>query len=85
MLYSCIGICYTKLFQAAKINFQIMRFRCCLDMAFSLTKPILALICLHDLTWESVAALTDHFSDAFVCENVVCVFDVMAMLWPSKV
>ena len=29
-----------------------------------------ALICLHDVTRESVAALTDHFADAFVRENV---------------
>ena len=26
---SCIGICYTKLFEAAKIHVQIMRFVCC--------------------------------------------------------
>ena len=24
-----------------------------------------SLICLHDVTWESVAALTDHFANAF--------------------
>ena len=47
--YSCIGIRYAKLFGAAKIHFQIMRFACCLNMAFSLTKPIWALICSHDL------------------------------------
>ena len=29
-------------------------------------------------------ALTDHFADAFVRENVACVFDVVATLWRSK-
>ena len=63
---SCIGICYTKLFEAAKIHVQITRFRCCLNMAFGLTKPFWALICLHEVTLERDAALTDHFADAFV-------------------
>ena len=49
-------------------------------MVFSLTKPIWALICLHDVTQESVAALTDYFADAFVCENVARVYDVVATL-----
>ena len=79
--HSCIGICYAKLFEAAKIHVQIMRFRCCLNMAFNLTKPILALIILHDVTLESVAALTDYFTDAFVRENIVCVYDVVETLW----
>ena len=35
-------------------------------MGFYLTKPIWALICLHDITWESIAALAEHFADAFV-------------------
>ena len=35
-------------------------------MAFSLTKPIWALICLHGITRERVAALTDNFADVFV-------------------
>ena len=46
-------------------------------MAFYLTKPIWALICLHDVTPESVAALTDHFTHAFVRENVARVYDVV--------
>ena len=25
---------------------------------------------MHDVTRESVAAVTDHFADAFVCKNV---------------
>ena len=29
-----------------------------------------ALICMHDVTLESVAAVTDHFADHFVRENV---------------
>ena len=28
---------------------------------------------MHDVTMESVVAVTDHFADAFVCENVACV------------
>ena len=68
------------MFEAAKIHVLIMRFTYCLNVAFSLTKPIWALICLHDVTWESVAALTDHFADAFVRENVPRVYDVVAAL-----
>ena len=34
----------------------------------------LALICMHDLTRESIAAVTDHFADAFVRENVARVY-----------
>ena len=29
---------------------------------------------MHDVTLESVAAVTDHFADAFVCENVARVY-----------
>ena len=29
---------------------------------------------MHDVTLESVAALTDHFADAFVRENVARVY-----------
>ena len=79
-MYSCIGIPYAKLFEAANIHVQIMRFTCCLNMAFNLTKTIWAMICLHDITQESAAALTDHFADAFVCENVARVFDIVAPL-----
>ena len=75
-----IGIHYAKLFTAAKIHVQIMRSTCCLKMAFSLTKPIWALICLHYVTLESVEALTDHFYNAFVRENVARVYDVVATL-----
>ena len=49
-----------------------------LTSVFNLTKPIWALICLHDVTRERVVALTDHFADAFVSENVLCVYDVVA-------
>ena len=55
-----------------------MRFTCCLNMTFNLTKPIWALICLFDVTWERVEALVDHFADAFVRENVARVYDVVA-------
>ena len=57
-----------------------MRFTCCLNIAFNLTKPIWALIRLHEVTLESVVALTDYFTDAFVFENVVCVYEVMETL-----
>ena len=43
---------------------------CCLNMAFTLKSLNWALICMHDVTLESVAAVTDHFADAFVYENV---------------
>ena len=66
-----------KLFEATKIHVQIMRFTCCLNMAFYLTKPIWALICLHDVTRKSFAALTDHFTDAFVRENVAHIYEVV--------
>ena len=78
--HSCIGIRYAKLFEATKIHVQIMRFTCCLNMAFSLTKTIWALLCLHDIKRESVAALTDYFADAFVRENVTHVYDIVVML-----
>ena len=47
-------------------------------MAFNLTKPIWARICLHDFTRESVAALTDHFAIAFVPETAARIHDVVA-------
>ena len=34
----------------------------------------LALLCMHDVTLESVAAVTDHFTDAFIRENVAHVY-----------
>ena len=49
-------------------------------MAFNMTKPISALISLHDVIRESVVAMTDHFVDAFVRENVARVYDVVATL-----
>ena len=33
-----------------------------------------ALICMHDVTLECVAAVTDHFADAFVCENAARIY-----------
>ena len=29
---------------------------------------------MHDVTLKSVAPVTDHFADAFVRENVACVY-----------
>ena len=37
-----------------------MRFTCCLNMAFTWKSLNLALICMHDVTLECVAAITDH-------------------------
>ena len=42
-----------------------MRFLVLFEHGFYLTKPI----CLNEVTRESVAALTDHFADAFVRET----------------
>ena len=49
-------------------------------MTSNLTNPIWVLICLHDVTPERVVALTDHFADAFVRENVVPIFDIVVTL-----
>ena len=49
-------------------------------MAFILTKPIWAPICLPDVTREIVAALTDNFTDTFARENVARVYEVVATL-----
>ena len=38
-----------------------MRFTCCLNTAFNLTKPLWALIFLHEVTRKSIAVVTDHF------------------------
>ena len=43
-------------------------------MAFTSKSLNWALICMHVLTLESVAAVTDHFDDAFVRENVARVY-----------
>ena len=51
-----------------------------LEHGFNLTKPIWALICLHDATLKIVEALTDHFVDVFVHENVARVYVVVATL-----
>ena len=54
------------------------------EHGFYLTKPIWALTSLHDVTWESVVALTDHFAYAFIWENNVCVYDVVAYYYVLK-
>ena len=60
-------------------------------MAFTWKDLNWALICMHDVTRESVTAETDHFTDAFVRENVALVcndvrkFDVDTILfWEIK-
>ena len=45
-----------------------------LNMAFTLKSLNWALICMHDVTLESVAAVTDHFADAFVRDDVASVY-----------
>ena len=45
---------------------------------FNLTKLKLGPIWLNDVT-QRVADLIDHLSNAFVCENVVRIFDVVSM------
>ena len=57
-----------------KIHFQIMRFTCCLNMAFTWKSINWTLICMHDFTLESVAAVTGNFAYAFVRENVARVY-----------
>ena len=37
---------------------------------------------MHDFTQERVAAVTDHFSNAYMCKNVVRVF---MTLWRHNV
>ena len=48
------------------------------EHCFYVTKSICALISLHEVTREIVAALTDPFADAFVRKNVGPVYDVVA-------
>ena len=57
-----------------KIHVQIMRFSCCLNMALTWKSLNWALICMHDVTPESGAAVTDHIADAFVRENIAHVY-----------
>ena len=44
------------------------------EHGFYLKKPKLGPVCMHDVTLECVAAVTDHFADAFVRENVARVY-----------
>ena len=50
------------------------------EHGFYLKKPEMGPDCMHDVTLECVAAVTDHFADAFVRENVVRVHVYMT-LW----
>ena len=55
-------------------------FTCCLNRALNLSKPKRGLdLVRHDVTRESVAALTDHYADAFVREKVARVFGVVSV------
>ena len=51
-----------------------MRFTWCLNMAFTWKSLNWALICMHDVTLESVAAVTDLFHDALVRESIARVY-----------
>ena len=48
------------------------------EHGFYLKSQNWALICMHDVTLECVAAVTDHFADAFVRVNIAHVY---MMLW----
>ena len=75
MTHSCIGIRYAKLFECSNHEILVL-----FEHGFYLTKHIWALLCLHGVTWESVAALADHYADAFVREDVARHYDVVATL-----
>ena len=51
-----------------------MRFTCCLNMAYTRKGLNWALMCMHDVTRESVEAITDHLADVFVCKNVAFMY-----------
>ena len=57
-----------------KIHDPIMRFTCCLNMAFTWKSLNWVLIYMHDVTLLCVVAVTDHFADPFVRENVARVY-----------
>ena len=57
-----------------KIHVQIMTFTCCLNIAFTWKSLNWALICMHDVTLECVSAVTDHFTNAYVHENIARVY-----------
>ena len=65
---------YAKLFEAivklTKIHVQIMRFTCCWTWVLICQYLKWALIYLSGATRKSVAALTDHYVDVFVRENI---------------
>ena len=44
------------------------------EHGFYLKRLKLGPVCMHDVTLESVTAVTDHFADAFVRENVARVY-----------
>ena len=68
------------MFEAAKVPFSIHENHVLFEHDFYLTKAIWALICLQDVTRESVTALTDYLADASVCENVTRIYEVLATL-----
>ena len=47
---------------------------------FYLGKAYLSPDLFDDVSWECVAALADHFANAFVRKNVVRIYDVVATL-----
>ena len=80
--YSCMGICYGKLFEAAKSMFKSWDSRAVwtwLLLEKALTGPRFARMMVH---WKAMRrAVTDHFTDSFVRKNVA---HVNMMLWPRN-
>ena len=69
-----MGIRYAKLFEATN-PYSNHEIHALFENGFFKYKSLkLALICMHDVTLKSVAAVTDHFTDAFVRENVARVY-----------
>ena len=76
--------CGAKLFEAIvkyhKIPCSNHEILVLFEHGFQLYKNLnSALNCLHDATWESLAALTDHLANAFFCKHVARIYDVVTM------
>ena len=54
-------------------------------VCFYLTTSKMSREFFHGVTGESLAALVDHFEDAFVCKIFMCIFDIVLKLYCSKV
>ena len=78
--HSCMGIRYAKLFEAAKSTFKSWDSRAVWTWLLLEKSLNWALLCMHDVSLESIAAVANHFAGAFVPENVVriYIYDVVA-------